>query len=733
MKLKSFVMALLMLVSGAGVSLADTGDELVNTRNTTLLLLARKGEPLKIAYYGQRITELQGSHVWWAGDSYNRNAYPTSSDYCPDECAIMVEHADGQVALDLVIEGVERKAVDGGEQLTVRTRDRKEPLYVNICYRSYEGQDIIETWTEITNREKKDVVLKQYASGYLPLTGDNLWLSHQHGSWGNEANLSENRLAPGMTVIKDRDGVRNAFESRAEVMVSLDGQPRENEGRTIGAALCWSGNYRLRLDYKPSHNRTDLLAGIDETGCDYRLAPGQTLRTPELALSYSEEGKGGVSRNFHAWARHYKLHNGLAQRDVLLNSWEGVYLAVDETKMARLMDGVKELGGELFVMDDGWFASEKYNRDRDNAALGDWDVDARKLPHGIKALVDGAKSRRLKFGIWIEPEMGNWKASALWEKHPDWFLQNTGRDMRLGRGGTQAVLDLCNPKVQDFVFGIVDRLMTENPDIAYIKWDANCEVKNYGSTYLGRDRQPQIYVDYHLGLRRVLERIRAKYPNLVMQACASGGGRCDYGVLPYFDEFWTSDDTDALQRVFIQWGTSQFYPSCAMASHVSASPNHQSGRRIPLKFRFDVAESGRLGIEMRPTDFSKDEMEFAKKAVADYKRLRPVIQQGDLYRLLSPYEHDGVAASLMYVSPDKQKAVVYAYKTCHLVGHPVPRVMLRGLDPDKNYRLHEINKTDKAMDYIDGKAFSGKVLMNSGLNMSLGHEYASRMFELVAE
>ena len=535
-------------------------------------------------------------------------------------------------------------------------------------------------------------------------------------------------------VVKDHDGVRNGFSSHGEVMVSLDGKARENDGRVIGAAVCWSGNYKLQLTTETSHNTLHhLIAGIDEAGSDYRLAPGTTFRTPELAITYSAEGKGGVTRNFHNWARHYKLHNGTAVRDVLLNSWEGVYLDITEDKMHKMMEGVKQLGGELFVMDDGWFASEKYNRDRDNAALGDWYTDKRKLPNGIGGLIDVAKQNGLKFGIWIEPEMGNWKSSDLWEKHPDWFLQYSGYDIRLGRGGTQATLDLCNPKVQDFIFGIVDKLMTDNPEIYYIKWDANANIANYGSPYLGKDRQSQIYVDYHLGLRKVLERIRAKYPKLVIQACASGGGRVTYGVLPYFDEFWTSDDTDALQRVFIQWGTSHFFPSCAMAAHVSASPNHQTGRRIPLKYRFDVAMSGRLGVEMKPSDFNADELKFAQQAVNDYKRLRDVIQQGDLYRLLSPYEGDGMAASLMYVSPDKQKAVFYAYKLKHFVGHDVPRIYLKGLDPDKRYRLHEINKADDGMKYAEGLVVTGRVLMEGGLDAHLGHEYSSRMFELTAE
>lgn len=731
---KIIIMLTALLVMGLNSVRAAEQDLLVSTNNTTLQLFAVKGEPLKIAYYGPRLNEQQASDLWVAGDAMNRKAYPTFNDWCPDECAIMVKHANGQIMLNLVVEGVERSATDGGELITIKTKDKVQPFYANICYRTYQQADVIETWVELTNREKKDVVLMQYASAYLPVRSAEAWLSHQHGQWGNECCMTEEPLTPGMKVISNRDGGRNSHLDHPEVMLSLDGRPTETSGRVIGAALCWSGNYKLRIATDAyDTNLRHFIAGIDETAADYRLRPGQTLRTPELALTFSTTGKGGVSRNMHRWARQYKLHNGMAVRDVLLNSWEGVYLDITEEKMMTLMEGVKLLGGELFVMDDGWFASEKYNRDKDNAALGDWDVDKRKLPGGVQPLIDKATQLGLKFGIWIEPEMGNWKASALYDRHPDWFLQNTGVEPVLQRGGTQATLDLCNPKVQDFVFDIVDRLMTDYPQLYYIKWDDNAPIVNYGSAYLGADRQSQLYTDYHLGLRKVLERIRAKYPRLVIQDCASGGGRVNYGLLPYFDEFWTSDNTDALQRVYIQWGTSQFFPANAMAAHVSASPNHQTGRRVPLKFRFDVAESGRLGVEMKPSDFNADETRFAQQAIADYKRLRPIIQLGDLYRLRSPYEQDGMAASSMYVSANKQQAVLFAYKLKHYVGHGIAPIRLQGLDANKRYRIREVNKADDSLKSLDGKLISGKVLMEAGLNLSLDKEYASRMIELTAE
>ena len=292
---------------------------------------------------------------------------------------------------------------------------------------------------------------------------------------------------------------------------------------------------------------------------------------------------------------------------------------------------------------------------------------------------------------------------------------------------------MTNPDVQDFVFGVVDDLLTQYPDIAYIKWDANVELFNYGSTYLPQDKQSHIYIDYHRGLEKVLQRIRAKYPVVVLQACGGGGGRAGYGVMPYYDEFWVSDNTDALQRIYMQWGASYFYPSIAMAQHVSASPNHQTGRSVPLKFRFDVAMTGRLGMELQPKDMTAEELEFSKRAIAEYKLIRPIVQLGEQYRLVSPYDKKGVA-SLMYVSSDTSQAVFFAYKMEHFTNMNVQRVRMDGLDADKTYKITELNvPVDKQPCHLNGKVFTGRMLMNTGIELALNSEYASRVFLLEAQ
>ena len=381
-------------------------------------------------------------------------------------------------------------------------------------------------------------------------------------------------------------------------------------------------------------------------------------------------------------------------------------------------------------MDDGWFG-EKYQRNDDKSTLGDWMVDRQKLPGGIKPLVDKAKSLGIHFGIWIEPESAN-TISEFYEKHPDWVLQEKDRNLKQGRGGTQVLLDMCNPKVQDFVFKIVDNLMTENPDIAYIKWDANCSLQNYGSNYLPAQKQSHIYIEYHRGLLKTLERIRAKYPKLVIQDCSSGGGRVNYGLLPYFEEFWTSDNNDPFQRVFIQWGTSYFFPSNAMAQHIAHSPYWNTGRTSPIKYRTDVAMSGRLGIELQPANMTPEEREQTKRAVSDYKKIRDVVQLGNLYRLVSPYDEN--LSSFLYTNDAKDRVVLFAHRVKYLYNMVIPRVHLAGLDASKNYRIREINvKVNDKPCYLDGKVVSGKLLMEAGLNIPLEKDYASRVFELTAE
>lgn len=706
---------------------------LISTPKTSIMLSAPIGGDLKYLYYGNKLSDADFQSISNT-EKGNFFAYPVYGLNCSSETALSVQHGDGNLTLQMVVVSVETTLQDESDLTIISLKDKIYPFYIRVCYRAYKDADVIETWTEISHQEKKTVTLNQFASAYLPVRKGNVWLSSLYGAWANEARLVQEPLEPGMKVIKNKDGVRNSHTAHAEVMFSLDGQPQENDGRVIGAALCYNGNYKLRIDTDESEYH-HFYAGINEDNSIYHLKSGEVFRTPALALTYSNEGLSGSSRNFHRWARLHKLANGTKLRKILLNSWEGVYFKINEDGMKQMMSDISSMGGELFVMDDGWFG-DKYPRKTDRTSLGDWVVDKEKLPSGIGGLIDEAKKQNIKFGIWIEPEMAN-TTSELYEKHPDWVLKAPERDLVLGRGGTQVVLDLANPKVQDFVFDIVDNLMTKYPEIDYIKWDANMSITNHGSNYLKNDEQSHMYIAYHRGFENVCQRIRAKYPKLTMQACASGGGRVNYGILPYFDEFWVSDNTDALQRVYMQWGTSYFFPAIAMASHISATRNHQTFRSIPLKFRIDVAMSGRLGMEIQPKDMTDAEKELCRKAIAEYKQIRPVVQLGDIYRLCSPYDKLGVA-SLMYVSPEKEKAVFFWWKLEHFYNQHLPRVKMVGLNPENKYRIRELNRIDKEPLSFEGQIFSGLYLINNGLEIPYNHvvdradknDYSSRVLYL---
>ncbi len=706
---------------------------LISTPKTSLLLSAPVDGELKFVYYGAKLSEVD-VHTMGETEKSKLLAYPVYGLNCPSEAALAVKHSDGNMTLQLKVVKVDVLQQNKAELTTILLKDKVYPFYVKMCYKAYQDVDMIEIWSEISHQEKNAVVLNQFASAYLPVRRGNVWLSHLYGAWANEGRLVQEPLEPGMKVIKNKDGVRNSHTAHAEVMFSLDGQPQENAGRVIGAALCYSGNYKLRIDTDESDYH-HFYAGINEDNSIYSLKKNELFRTPELALTYSDEGLSGTSRNFHRWARLHKLANGTKLRKILLNSWEGVYFGINEERMNQMMTDIASMGGELFVMDDGWFG-DKYPRRTDKTSLGDWVVDKRKLPSGIEGLIDAAHQRGIKFGIWIEPEMANTR-SELYEKHPDWVLKAPERELVLGRGGTQVVLDLTNPEVQDFIFHIVDNLMAKHPDINYIKWDANMSIMNHGSNYLNKEDQSDLYIAYHRGFESICQRIRLKYPDLTIQACAQGGGRANYGVLPYFDEFWVSDNTDALQRIYMQWGTSYFFPAIAMASHISAAPNHQTFRTIPLKYRIDVAMSGRLGMEIQPKDMTDEEKELCRKAIAEYKEIRPVVQLGDIYRLVSPYDKLGVA-SLMYTSPEKDKAVFYWWKLEHFYNQHLPRVKMAGLAPNAEYRICELNRIDKQPLDFEGKIFSGAYLMANGLELPANHlvdrnkknDYSSRVLYL---
>lgn len=731
MKFKS--MALLMLTM-AMPAMAD--QVTVNTQGVSLVLDVENGQPAKYLYFGARLDERDKANLSVTANG-RMDVYPAYGLNTPAESALALRHADGNMSTALVATGYDSRQEANATVTVIHLKDAVYPVKVDLCYRAYKDVDLIEAWSEITNEEKGTVTLTTFASAMLPIRRGNVWMSHLSGTWASEGYVNNELLTPGEFVIRNADGTRNSHTDHAEVMFSLDGKGQENVGRVIGAALVYGGNYKL----KAVTDDTDyhyFFAGINEENSEYHLRKGETFKTPALALTFSNEGLSGASRNFHKWGRKYVLAHGSQLRDILLNSWEGVYFDINQQGMDQMMADIASMGGELFVMDDGWFGT-KYQRNSDNCALGDWEVDRKKLPDGIEGLLRDAKKNGVKFGIWIEPEMTN-TTSELYEKHPDWVVKAPKRDAVLGRGGTQLVLDLSNPKVQDYAFSIVDNLLSKYPEIAYIKWDANMGIMNHGSQYLSMTDQSHLYIAYHQGLRKVVDRIRAKYKDVVIQCCASGGGRANWGMLRDFDEFWVSDNTDAFQRIYMQYGTSYFFPAIAMACHISAVPNHTVFRTTSLKYRIDVAMSGRLGMEIQPKNMTDEEKSLCKKAISQYKEIRPVVQMGDLYRLVSPYDNEGLA-SLMYVSEAKDKAVFYWWKMANFYNVHLPRVKMAGLDANRIYKVRELNAIDLKPLYCEGKAYTGKYLMDHGLEMPYTNEvewgkktdWSSRVIYLEAE
>lgn len=708
----------------------------IETAHLSLVLDATEGKAPAYVYFGSKLSAKELNHIQIPVEG-RMDAYPAYGLNCPAEPALAIRHADGNLSTVLTVKGV-NSAVEGNG--TVTRIHLLDPVYqttVDLCYKSVNDVDMIEVWTEISNGEKNTIHLTRFASAMLPIRRGDVWASHLYGSWANEARLVEEPLNQGILEVRNNDGTRNSHTDHAEMMFSLDGKAQENSGDVIGAALCYSGNYQLRIVTDDTEYHY-FFAGIREANSEYHLRKGEKFVTPHLALTFSKEGLSGVSRNFHKWGRKYMLAHGDKERKILLNSWEGVYFDINQQGMDQMMGDIASMGGELFVMDDGWFG-DKYPRKDDSSSLGDWVVDRNKLPEGIEGLIRDAKKHGIKFGIWIEPEMTN-TVSELYEKHPDWVVKAPNRDVVTGRGGTQLVLDLANPAVQDYCFKIVDDLMIKYPDIDYIKWDANMDIRNHGSQYLSMDNQSHLYIAYHQGFAKLCDRIRAKYPDLTIQACASGGGRANWGVLPWFDEFWVSDNTDALQRIYMQWGTSYFFPAIAMASHISATPNHTVFRTTSLKYRIDVAMSGRLGMEIQPKNMTEAEKTLCRNAIAEYKQIRPIVQFGDIYRLLSPYDRKG-AASMMYVAENKSKAVFYWWKTESFQNEHLPRVKMAGLNSEKMYRIHELNRVDLKPLSFEGQSFSGAYLMNHGLDLpyrneveySQKNDWSSRVLLLEAE
>ena len=718
MRILSLLAIIFFVLFSAAVANGQNVTIPIVTENVATVLQTDDNNRLKIIYFGKSLTNV--AEYESAGEVFNFDSEGADSNNSAFtvaginnnfvEPAIAVVHVDGNNSLDLLYEShTSSKTDDGAKLTTVTLRDPVYPFFVDLNYKAWNDHDVVEQWSVIRHTENGEVLLNKYASANLYLNNKDYYLTSYNGAWAKEMQPVETHLRQGMHTIETRLGTRANLLTSPNFMLSLDGKSTETTGTVMLGQIAWDGNFAMQFETDVFKN-LHIVAGINPYQSAYHLKPNTPFETPRFIYTMSFEGKGKGSRNLQSWLRSHVLMDGEGDRLTLLNNWEATYFAFDQDKLVSLFGGARELGVDLFLLDDGWFAN-KYPRNDDTAGLGDWEVNRDKLPDGVPFLVREAEKEGVKFGIWIEPEMVN-PESELYENNPDWVIRQDERPEIYFRN--QLVLDLSNPEVQDFVFGIVDGLLVENPTLAYMKWDCNAPIFNGHSKYLESHNIPQyhLYVEYSKGLEKVLKRIRTKYPDVHMMLCSGGGGRSDYNLLKYFTEFWMSDNTDPLERVFMQWNYSYYYPSIATANHVTDWSSDKS-----LKFRIDVASMGKLGFDIRANELSKTDMEFAKQTIKNYDDYKEIIWHGDMYRLLDPYQND--MASLMYVNEEKTEGVMFNYLTNwrYLAETSMRPIKLQGLDKDKTYRLTEINLYDGQKSSINHESvYSGEFLMNVGFN-----------------
>jgi len=696
----------------------------IQTDHTQLVLQVNSQKRLCQTYLGERLssqTDLSQLSMPQAGLSSSTikglEVYPVMGTEDYYEPTFEIRHADGNPTS--VLKYV--KHSQQGNETSVVLRDELYPVEVTLYYKVFPQEDIIQQWAEIRHEEKGKVYLGRYASSMLYFEAPKYYLTEFSSDWAKEMQMLSQELQFGKKVVDSRLGTRANMMAQPFFEVGLGSPVSENEGTVLMGTLGWTGNFRFTFEVDNQHILR-VVSGINHDASTYLLPKGETFRTADFFFTLAK-GTGEGSRRFQRWMMNHQLHKAKDDRMTLLNNWENTYFDFNEEKLVELFGEAKDLGVDLFLLDDGWFGN-KYPRKDDHAGLGDWQVTKDKLPQGIPYLVKKAKENGVNFGIWIEPEMVNPK-SELAEKHPDWLIQLPSRETYYFRN--QMVLDLCNPKVQDFVFGVVDNLMQENPDIKFMKWDCNSPITNIYSPYL-KENQGNIYVDYVRGLYKVLDRVQAKYPDLYMMMCSGGGGRSDVTGLRYFTEFWCSDNTDPIERLFIQWGYSQFMPAKAMCAHVT-----EWNRKTSIKFRLDVAFQGKLGFDIGLKGLSNDDRQYCREAIKEYKRLKEVIWSPNLYRLVSPYE--GQHCVVQRVNGSQTHSIVFAYDIHPRYEERLLNTRLQGLDADAKYRVKEICLMPGKQSWLscNDKVYTGDYLMKVGIKVTSANDLVSHIIEITKE
>ena len=579
------------------------------------------------------------------------------------------------------------------ETLIIDLLDEVTGIRIQLLYTIFASGGIIARSSRIYNGGSEAVHLLQAMSLNLDLPDYDYEWVQLSGAWARERHVKIRRLEQGIQAVDSMRG--HSSHEHNPFMVLKRPTADEHQGEVIGFSLIYSGNFLIQAEVD-THTNTRVLVGINPMGFDWKLDVNESFQTPEAVMVYSEQGMNGMSQTFHKLYQK-RLARGYwrdKERPILNNNWEATYFDFTEERLVEIAGKAKECGVELFVLDDGWFGE----RSNDRAGLGDWVANPERLANGIVGLADKIEKLGMKFGLWFEPEMVN-KDSNLYREHPDWIISVPGRNESHGR--YQYVLDFSRKEIVDHIYKMMAKILSE-AKVSYIKWDMNRSITECFSKALPADRQGEVFHRYILGVYDLYERLTSTFPEVLFESCASGGGRFDPGMLYYAPQGWASDDSDAVERLKIQYGTSFCYPISSIGSHVSVVPNHQVYRNTPLHTRANVAYFGTFGYELDLNKLTVDEINEVKAQINFMKKYRRTLQFGTFYRLKSPFE--GNETVWMVVSEDRKTAIIGWYRTLNVVNDAYRRVQLKGLNPDYRYR-NSINKTENY----------GDELMNLGL------------------
>ncbi len=595
--------------------------------------------------------------------------------------------------------------------LEILLADAPGGVEVKLLYGVFPQCDVITRAVEITNTGTARIALKKAMSLELDFPKRSLDLIHFYGRHNMERQTERRPVCHGIQTIESKRGMSSHHHNPAVIL--CDRTATEDYGSCYGAVFVYSGNFQCQVELDQAE-QTRLILGIHHSNFSFRLNPKESFTTPEAVLTYSGNGLQEISHHFHDAFRKHLIRSPHvnSHRPVLVNNWEATYFDFNEKKLYGIAKAAREIGIEMFVLDDGWFGK----RDNDISGLGDWYVNEKKIHGGLPALVKKIHGLGMKFGIWIEPEMIS-EDSDLYRAHPDWCLRVPGRNPMTSRG--QLNLDVSRKEVRDYVMGQIFQVL-DACHVEYVKWDVNRAVSNVYSLSLPDDRQGEVLHRHMLGVYDMMEQLVSRYPNLLLETCAGGGGRFDAGMLYYSPQIWCSDNTDAIDRLEIQYGTSFIYPVSAMGAHISVCPNHQTGRTTPMDTRAAVAMSGTFGYELDLEHMTEEEKELAAAQIADFKEIEPLIQTGDYYRITAPGDENN-AVIWSFVSRDKGQSLVLGVIPRKYANPPITLIRLRGLDPEA---LYEEKRT--------GQMYTGAVLMHAGIPLPVPEtDYQAVRFDFV--